>query len=100
MEVVLAGRHRAHVGHGQDLLVDGLPGGVGGGHRHGRRGLVHAQEFTWKDTRRKKRQSGLIASVPVGVEKRGTTGRLFFFHQILRALFFNNPVKGWLRTKG
>lgn len=53
VDVVLAGRHRAHVGHGQDLLADGLPGGVGGGHRDGRRGLVHAQEFTWKQAQKK-----------------------------------------------
>lgn len=57
MDVVLAGRHRAHVGHGQDLLADGLPGGVGGGHRDGRRGLVHAQEFTWKQAKKKKKKT-------------------------------------------
>lgn len=50
VDVVLAGRHHAHVGHRQDLLADVLPGRVGAGCRHRRRGLVHAQEFTWIHT--------------------------------------------------
>ncbi len=49
LDAVLARWNHPYIGHRQDLLADGLAGGVFCCHGDCRRGLVHAQKLTWQD---------------------------------------------------